>query len=81
MNLNEWRLVFISICIILVLIVTSPLIVASLQQEGETFFAIAVLDEKGMTDNYYPDNNPEIEIDEKVLWNLSYNRKSFFAAV
>jgi hypothetical protein len=58
-----------------VLIFSSPLIVASLQQRGEVFFALAVLDEEGMTDHYYPDDNSEIEVDEKVLWNLYLHNK------
>jgi hypothetical protein len=58
-----------------VLIVSSPLIVASLQNRGEAFFALAVLGEEGMTDHYYPDDNPEIEVGEKVLWNLYLHNK------
>lgn len=70
MNLDDWRLIFISICLFLVLAVNYPLIMANLPIKGEKFFAIAVLGEEEMTENYYPNNDPNIDVGEELHWNL-----------
>ena len=70
MSLDDWHLVFVSVCLVLVLAVCSPLAMAYLPRRGEPFFALAVLGEEGMAEHYYPGDDPLIEVGEEVRWTL-----------
>jgi len=70
MSLDDWHLVFVSICLILVLAVSTPIVMAYLPRRGEPFMALAVLGEEGMTEHYYPSDDPYIEVGEEVHWTL-----------
>ena len=70
MSLDDWYLVFVSVCLVLVLAVCSPLVMAYLPRRGEPFFALAVLGEEGMAEHYYPGDDPLIEVGEEVRWTL-----------
>ena len=41
-----------------------------LPERGESFLALALLGEGGMAENYYPNDDPEIEIGEELHWNI-----------
>lgn len=70
MDLDDWRLVIVTICIVLVIIAFSPLIFAYIPDEGERFFALAILGENGMAEEYFPDNDADVEIGENINWML-----------
>ena len=70
MSLDDWHLVFVSVCLALVLAICSPLVMAYLPRGGESFFALAVLGEEGMAEHYYPGDDPLIEVGEEVRWTL-----------
>ena len=70
LSLDDWHLVFASVCLVLVLAVCSPLVLAYLPSRDEPFFALAVLGEEGMAEHYYPDDDPQIEVGEEVNWTL-----------
>ena len=70
MNLEDWHLVFVSFCLVLVLIACVPLVLKILPSREEYFFALAVLGENRKAEGYYPKNDPRIEVGEEVRWNI-----------
>ena len=70
MNLDDWQLVFVSVCLILVLAAFATIAMAFFQRKGESFFCLAILGDEDMAENYYPDDDPQIELGEKIHWNI-----------
>jgi len=70
MSLDDWRLVFVSVFMILVLGVFGPIAVAYLPRGQEKFLALAVLGEEGMAEKYYPGDDANIGLGEAVNWML-----------
>jgi hypothetical protein len=70
MDLDDWHLVFVSVCLIIMLAASAPVVVAFLPSQDEHFFALAVLGEEGMAEHYYPDDDPNIEVGEDVHWTI-----------
>jgi hypothetical protein len=70
MSLDDWHLVFVSVCLVFVLGACAPVAMAYLPRSGEPFMALAVLGEKGMAEKYYPGDDPSIEVGEEVHWTL-----------
>ncbi|EMR72943.1 Protein of unknown function (DUF1616) [Thaumarchaeota archaeon SCGC AB-539-E09] len=70
MKLDDWRIVFIASTLILILLVFAPVFGLFLPKSGEKFLALAVLGEGGMAENYYPNDDPELEVGEKVHWSI-----------
>ena len=70
MNLDDWHLVFVSVCLVLMLGVFGPIAMAYFPRGQERFFALAVLGEEGMADKYYPGDDPNIGVGETVNWTL-----------
>jgi hypothetical protein len=70
MNLDDWRLVFVSVCLVLVLGVFGPFVMAYFPRGEERFFALAVLGEEGMAEKYYPDDDSNVSVGEDVHWTL-----------
>ena len=70
MSLEDWHLVFVSVCMVLVLAACTPVVMAYLPRRGEPFMALAVLGEEGMAEKYYPGDDPDIELGEEVRWTL-----------
>jgi hypothetical protein len=70
MSLDDWHLVFVSVCIMLVLAAFSPVVAAYLPRREEPFFALAVLGENGMAEHYYPGDDPNLKVGDAVRWTL-----------
>ena len=70
MSLDDWHLVFVSVCLVLVLAVCVPLVVALMPSREEPFLALAVLGEDGMAEHYYPGDDPQIEVGEEFHWTI-----------
>jgi hypothetical protein len=70
MSLDDWHLVFVSVCLVLVLGACAPVAMAYLPRRGEPFMALAVLGEEGMAEKYYPGDDPSIGVGEEVHWTL-----------
>lgn len=70
MDLDEWRFVFVSICIVLILAACSPFVLALLPSRTEKFFVLAVLGDEGMAERYYPGDDPHIDVGEAVNWRI-----------
>ena len=70
MSLDDWHLVFVSVCLVLVLAACAPVAVALLPSREEPFFALAILGEEGMAELYYPGDDPRIEVGEEVRWTI-----------
>ena len=70
MSLDDWHLVFVSVCLMLVLAASAPVAVALLPSREESFFALAVLGEEGMAESYYPEDDPRIEVGEEIHWTI-----------
>ena len=70
MNLDDWYLIWVSICIGLVIVAFSPLVMAYIPKGREQFFALAVLGEEGMAEQYFPNDDINIEIGEQVRWQI-----------
>ena len=70
MSLDDWHIVFVSICLMVVLAACAPVAMAYLRIREEKFFALAVLGEEGMAEHYYPGNDPDIEVGEEVHWTI-----------
>ena len=73
MSLDDWHLVFVSVCLILIFAACAPVIMTLAPIREEPFMALAVLGEEGMVEHYYPDDDPEIEVGEEVHWTLYLN--------
>jgi hypothetical protein len=70
MSLDDWHLVFVSVCLVLVLASFAPVVIAYLPRRREPFMALAVLGEEGMAEKYYPGNDSSIGVSEVVHWTL-----------
>ena len=70
MNLDDSKLIYISACIILVLISVSPVIKLSIPKKIEPFFTISVLGVDSKISNYFPDNNQNIETGNEIKWSI-----------
>ena len=70
MNLEELRLIFISICVIIVITPITPLLIDHLPSKDESFLALAVLGDGNLAENYYPGDDPSIEVGEEIHWIL-----------
>ena len=70
MSLDDWHLVFVSVCLILVLGACAPVAIAYLPRKGEPFFALAVLGENGMAEHYYPGDDPNLKVGDAVRWTV-----------
>jgi len=70
MSLDDWRLVFVSVMLILMMGVFGPIAMAYLPRGQEKFLALAVLGEEGMAEKYYPGDDPNIGVGENVNWTL-----------
>jgi hypothetical protein len=84
MSLDDWHLVFVSVCLVLVLGACAPVAMAYLPRSGEPFMALAVLGEEGMAEKYYPGDDPSIGVGEEVHWTLYLNnhmREARYVAV
>lgn len=61
MNLDDWKLVFITATSLIVLLILSPYIIELLPSlPEESFFSLAILGKDGTADQYYPNNVPFI---------------------
>lgn len=77
MSLDDWHLVFVSICLILIIAACSPIVLANMPRRTEPFFALALLGEEGMAEKYYPDDDPNIMIGDELHWVIYlYNHMS-----
>ncbi len=70
MSLDDWHLVFVSICLALVLTACAPVVIALLPNGDEPFFALAVLGEEGMAEHYFPGDDPRIDLAEEIHWTI-----------
>ena len=70
MSLDDWRLVFVCVCLVLVLAACAPVVMAFLRIREEKFFALAVLGEEGMAEHYYPGDDPDIDVGEEAHWTI-----------
>ena len=70
MNLDDWRLVFISACLVLVLLICTPFVIETLKVRQEQCFMLAILGEEGKAEQYYPSDDPEISMGETVHWTM-----------
>lgn len=74
MNLDDWHQLFVSICLVLILIACTPLVLALIPDREEPFLALAILGEEGIAEHYFQGNDPQIEVGEEVHWTISlYN--------
>lgn len=70
MSLDDWHLVFVSVCFILILVAFIPLAKVLITSKYEPFFALALLGEEGMAEHYYPGDDSSIEVGEVVGWSV-----------
>jgi hypothetical protein len=70
MSLDDWHLVFVSVCLVIILAAFAPVVMAFLPSRDEHFFALAILGEEGIAEHYYPDDDPNIEVGEDVHWTI-----------
>ena len=74
MNLDDYRTLFVAVSLVLILISTVPVISMVIPRNAEPFFAMGVLGENMMAAQYYPDDNPNIQVGSLVRWHLGvYN--------
>ena len=70
MSLDDWHLVFVSACLVLILAACAPVVMALLPSRKEPFMALALLGEDGMAEHYYPDDVPQIKAGEEIRWTV-----------
>lgn len=70
MNPEDYRTLFVSVCLVLMLVSTIPVVSMVLPRSVEPFFAMGVLGEGGMAEHYYPGDDPNIRVGSLVRWYL-----------
>jgi hypothetical protein len=70
MSLDDWHLVFVSVVFSLVLIASAPVAMTYFPRKIQPFSTIAVLGEEGKIGQYFPEDNPAIEIGDRINWTL-----------
>lgn len=70
MTLDDWHLIFVSVCMVLVLGACAPVVIAYLPKRNEPFFELAVLGEEGMAEHYFPDDHTNINVSDEIHWTL-----------
>jgi uncharacterized membrane protein len=75
LKLKEYYIFFIVIYIVLIIITLFPVILTYFPDRNQNFVTMAILGDKGMAENYYPKNDPNIEIHEEVNWQLYISNK------
>ena len=74
LNLNDRQILLILSIFILLIGLWIPTIRPLFPSKEEHFFEYAILGENMRGENYYPENDPNINIDEQVKWNIQvYN--------
>ena len=74
MSLDDWQMVFIFVIILFLTAAISPIVMTFLPTYGESFFALAVLGEDEEADDYYPGDDPNIQVGETMNWTVyAYN--------
>ena len=68
MNLNEWRTIFITIGLLLIIIFIMPSLSSIFWEEENNNIAMAILNNDMLIDDYYPDNNLTIKIGDVLDW-------------
>jgi uncharacterized membrane protein len=69
-RLDDRRLFLFSIVIIIIIALWVPVIRPFFPLKEEPFLELAVLGENKKAENYYPENDPTINIGEEVNWNI-----------
>jgi len=69
-NLDDYRTLFLTVTLILILGASTPVIGMFLPRSEEPFFVLALLGERGMADHYYPNGDPNIGVGSPVRWYL-----------
>jgi uncharacterized membrane protein len=70
LDLDDWRMFFTAICTFLIIITFTPLFIKLTPDRSESFIELAILGENKLANNYYPDDDPNIEILQKIKWHL-----------
>jgi len=73
-NLDDYRTLFVAVSLVLILVSTVPVISVVMPRNAEPFFALGVLGENMMAEQYYPDDDPNIRNGSLVRWHVGvYN--------
>jgi hypothetical protein len=70
LTLDDYKLVFSTISFILILLCTAPIINSIIPENKETYVVMAILGPQRTADQYYPMNNPNIELRTPLNWHL-----------
>lgn len=70
MNLGEWRNIFIIVGILGISIIAVPVISSYFSNTQEPFIAMAVLGKEMLAEDYYPDNELNINIGDPITWHV-----------
>lgn len=70
MNLEDWRVVFLSFCFIIMIAIGLNFLWMYPPKRGESFLALALLGEGEMAEQYYPDDDPGIEMGDELHWTV-----------
>ena len=76
MNFDEYRMLFRVVTFVLILIVSFAFFtsVFTIPKTGERFFVLALLGSGKMAENYFPNNNSTVLLNEEVSWYVeAYN--------
>jgi hypothetical protein len=71
---NDYRTLFVTVSLVFILISTVPIISRVMPVNTESFFVMRVLGENMMLEQYYPNDNPNIQVGSLVRWHVGvYN--------
>jgi len=83
MRINEWKKIFISIYILTVILILTPLFINNLSIPTEKFLSLGILGQNNQIEQYFPGNNPVILINQNMNWNIylsnSYNEAKYLS--
>ena len=70
MNINNFKLLIISIIIVVSTIILHPIITQQDKIDGEIFYSLATLGAEGKAQSYFPNNDINIALEENIYWYL-----------
>ena len=83
MRIEEWKKIFVSIYILTVILILTPLLIKNISITTEKFLSLGILGQNNQIEQYFPRNNPVIQINQNMNWSIyisnNYNEVKYLS--